>query len=298
MSAQAFQKSVARGQVGDVGSVAAALARRAVAGRRASSRSAAPTCSCGSVARRLALVLLGRRAARRGDAGAGRLRSGQPRRLRLSRSGGRAAGRARRARSSPSWPRPRSARGLMRALAGRARHRRRAPAGSAVARASRARASGTPASRSAASSTPRRRARAWSRATSRPSSRSGICAPPKARRPDVDARASALSRLSRLSRRDRARSVGDVSREPDVVEYDLDLPDALLARSTTIAVAADRRAADAALRRLAGVSRRRSRVPHRSLEPRAPALERARTLLSLPTLNCDHIRDPVTIASP
>ena len=34
-----------------------------------------------------------------------------------------------------------------------------------------------------------------------------------------------------------ARRVGDVSREPNVVEYDLDLPDALVARASTIAVA-------------------------------------------------------------
>ena len=101
------------------------------------------------------------------------------------------------------------------------------------------------------------------------------------------------------------RRVGDVSREPDVIEYDLDLPDALVPRSTTIPVAADPNdkepqtlrydawqaylGADRACRLAA------ARGDGASAEP---ALARARTLLSQPSLNCDHIRDPVTIAAP
>ena len=113
-------------------------------------------------------------------------------------------------------------------------------------------------------------------------------------------RASSLSRLSRLSRRDRARASGDVSREPDVVEYDLDLPDALVARSTTIAVAVDddepQTRRYAAWQAYLGADRA-CRLGCATTRPRRRSRARARCL-SLPALNCDHIRDPVTIASP
>ncbi|HEX4462247.1 MAG TPA: DUF2723 domain-containing protein, partial [Polyangia bacterium] len=94
-----------------------------------------------------------------------------------------------------------------------------------------------------------------------------------------------------------ARRVGDVSREPDVVEYDLDLPDPLVARSTTVAVAADAEPQTlryAAWQAYLGADRA-CRLDRTAAEP---ALARARVLLSLPSLNCDHIRDPVTIALP
>jgi transmembrane protein TMEM260 (protein O-mannosyltransferase) len=126
----------------------------------------------------------------------------------------------------------------------------------------------------------------------------------EARRPDVD-----IVHRHFLAypgyREEIARRVGDVSREPDVVEYDLDLPDALLARSTTIAVAADADHGEPQTRRYAAwqayLGADRACRIERSSAARpsaAPALERARVLLSLPALNCDHIRDPVTIASP
>ena len=93
------------------------------------------------------------------------------------------------------------------------------------------------------------------------------------------------------------RRVGDVSREPDVVEYDLDLPDALLPRSTTIPVAIDDE--PQTLRYGAWQAYLGADRACRLDRARAgPALARARTLLSLPSLNCDHIRDPVTIAGP
>jgi hypothetical protein len=89
----------------------------------------------------------------------------------------------------------------------------------------------------------------------------------------------------------------DVSREPNVVEYDLDLPDALLPRSTTIPVASDEEPQTrryAAWQAYLGADRA-CRIDRAGAEPE---LTRARALLSLPSLNCDHIRDPVTIASP
>ncbi|MGZ3442537.1 MAG: protein O-mannosyl-transferase family, partial [Polyangia bacterium] len=102
-------------------------------------------------------------------------------------------------------------------------------------------------------------------------------------------------------REELARRVGDVSREPDVVEYDLDLPDAMLARSTTIPVAAastepvePQTLRYAAWQAYLGADRA-CRVDRASAEP---ALARARALLSLPSLNCDHLRDPVTIGAP
>ncbi|HEY2743937.1 MAG TPA: DUF2723 domain-containing protein [Polyangia bacterium] len=97
-----------------------------------------------------------------------------------------------------------------------------------------------------------------------------------------------------------ARRVGDVSREPDVVEYDLDLPDRLVARSTTIAVAADPHHSEPQTLRYAAWQAylgadRACRLDRGSAEP---TLARARMLLSQPSLNCDHIRDPVTIGAP
>ena len=93
------------------------------------------------------------------------------------------------------------------------------------------------------------------------------------------------------------RRFGDVSREPSVVEYDLDLPGALLARSTTIPVAADDE--PQTLRYAAWQAYLAADRACRIDPPTAgPALARARTLLSLPFLNCDHLRDPVTIVSP
>jgi transmembrane protein TMEM260 (protein O-mannosyltransferase) len=94
-----------------------------------------------------------------------------------------------------------------------------------------------------------------------------------------------------------ARRVGDVSREPDVVEYDLDLPDALLRRSTTIPVVGD---GDTQTRRYGAWQAylgadRACRIDRTSAEP---ALQRARMLLAMPALNCDHVRDPVTIGAP
>jgi len=119
----------------------------------------------------------------------------------------------------------------------------------------------------------------------------------EARRPDVD-----IVHRHFLAypgyREEIARRVGDVSREPDVLEYDLDLPDALVARSTTIPVAA--RDAEPQTRRYAAWQAylgadRACRLDRARAEP---ALAHARALLSLPSLNCDHIRDPVTIAGP
>ena len=118
----------------------------------------------------------------------------------------------------------------------------------------------------------------------------------EARRPDVDIVHRHF--LAYPGYRDEiARRVGDVSREPNVVEYDLDLPDALVARSTTIAVADDD---EPQTRRYAGWQAYLGADRACRLDPTRAAheIDRARVLLSLPTLNCDHIRDPVTIASP
>lgn len=116
------------------------------------------------------------------------------------------------------------------------------------------------------------------------------------RRPDVDVVHRHF--LAYPGYRDEiARRVGDVSREPDVVEYDLDLPDALVARSTTVAVTDDDEPQTrryAAWQAYLGADRACRLDPTRA----APQIDRARALLSLPSLNCDHIRDPVTIASP
>ena len=302
VSARAFQKAVARGQVGDVGSVAAALAAELwLVGALLALGGAYVLVRLGR--RRLALLLLAARAVRRGDAGAGRLRSGQPRRLRLPRGGGRAAGGARlradrRAGRRLGAARRACAAARWRLCARRRRRRwRRRRARALLARA----ASGTPASRSAASSTPRRRARGSSTSDFQTIFALWYLAAVEGRRPDVDDRASPLSRLSRaIATRSRAPLSRDVSREPDVVEYDLDLPAPLLARSTTIPVRAGdrRRAADAALRRVAGLPRRRPRLPHRPAQPPRRRSARARALLSLPALNCDHLRDPVTIEPP
>ena len=122
----------------------------------------------------------------------------------------------------------------------------------------------------------------------------------EARRPDVD-----IVHRHFLAypgyREEIARRVGDVSREPDVLEYDLDLPDALVARSTTIPVAA--RDAEPQTRRYAAWQAylgadRACRLAGDNRARAEPALAHARALLSLPSLNCDHIRDPVTIAGP
>lgn len=123
----------------------------------------------------------------------------------------------------------------------------------------------------------------------------------EARRPDVDVVHRHFLAYPGY-REEIERRVGDVSREPDVVEYDLDLPDALVARSTTIPVAvAD---PEPQTRRYAGwqaylgADRACRLAPRDDRSAAEPALARARTLLSQPSLNCDHIRDPVTIAPP
>ena len=82
-----------------------------------------------------------------------------------------------------------------------------------------------------------------------------------------------------------------------MVEYDLDLPAALLPRSTTVPIVPD---AEPQTLRYAGWQAylgadRACRVDRARA---GPAIARARALLSLPSLNCDHIRDPVTIGSP
>ncbi|MGZ3407076.1 MAG: hypothetical protein ACXVAN_11575, partial [Polyangia bacterium] len=97
-----------------------------------------------------------------------------------------------------------------------------------------------------------------------------------------------------------ARRFGDVSREPDVVEYDLDLPDAMLPRSATIPVDVPSTEVEPQTLRYAAwqsylAADRACRIDKRSA---APAIARARALLSLPSLNCDHLRDPVTIKAP
>ena len=121
----------------------------------------------------------------------------------------------------------------------------------------------------------------------------------EARRPDVDVVHRHF--LAYPGYRDEiARRIGDVSREPDVVEYDLDLPDALLPRSTTVAVAVPATGGEPQTLRYAAWQAylgadRACRIDRSTAQA---AIDRARALLSLPSLNCDHIRDPVTIAAP
>ena len=89
----------------------------------------------------------------------------------------------------------------------------------------------------------------------------------------------------------------DVSREPDLLEYDLDLPDALVGKATTIPGISPEEAQTkryAAWQAYLGADRA-CRLDRTRAQPQ---LTRARALLSLPSLNCDHIRDPVTIGLP
>lgn len=120
------------------------------------------------------------------------------------------------------------------------------------------------------------------------------------RRPDVDSVHRHFLAYPGY-REELERRVGDVSREADVLEYDLDLPDAQVPRSTTIPVAADddepQTRRYAAWQAYLGADRA-CRLAREDGARAAPELARARALLSLPSLNCDHIRDPVTIASP
>lgn len=113
------------------------------------------------------------------------------------------------------------------------------------------------------------------------------------RRPDVEV----LHRhfLAYPGYRDELARRMDVSREPSVVEYDLDLPDALVPRSTTIAVAGDPKEPQT----LRYAAWQTYLAADRACRLHAPDAEqrlgRARALLNLPSLNCDRIRDPVTI---
>ena len=93
-----------------------------------------------------------------------------------------------------------------------------------------------------------------------------------------------------------------VSREPRVVEYDLDLPPPLARSSTAVTVELPGPVAtwEPQSRRYAAwqsylAADRACRFDRPAAEP---ALARARALLELPSLNCDHLRDPVTIATP
>ena len=188
-----------------------------------------------------ALLLLGAALARRGDAGAGRLRSGAtPTPTAISRRRWRCWPRSP-ARSSPRSRRPRSGPRVMRAVARRARRRRRAPAASLGCARVFARAllghrrHARPLPRRA-----RRRARVVVTSYFQTIFALWYLRGVEGRRPDVDLVHRHF--LAYPGYRDEiARRVGDVSRERAIalVEYDLDLPDALVARSTTIAVADD-----------------------------------------------------------
>jgi hypothetical protein len=117
----------------------------------------------------------------------------------------------------------------------------------------------------------------------------------EARRPDVEIVHRHF--LAYPGYRDELARRLDVSREPDVLEYDLDLPDARVAKSMTIPVVSDEEPQTkryAAWQAYLGADRA-CRLDRATAE--AP-LARARALLSLPSLNCDHIRDPVTIGLP
>lgn len=99
-----------------------------------------------------------------------------------------------------------------------------------------------------------------------------------------------------------ARKVGDVSREPDLIEYDLDLPPRYVASSTNVSV--DLPGAPetwepqtrryAAWQAFLGADR----SCHLASAGTDRALARARQLLELPSLNCDRLRDLVTITPP
>lgn len=93
-----------------------------------------------------------------------------------------------------------------------------------------------------------------------------------------------------------------VSREPRLVEYDLDLPAPLVPSSVSVRVTRPGRFADwepqtrryAAWQAFLAAHRACRLAPARA----EPALDRARVMLSLPSLNCDRIADVATIGAP
>ncbi|MCU1282374.1 MAG: hypothetical protein JWM53_5920, partial [bacterium] len=120
----------------------------------------------------------------------------------------------------------------------------------------------------------------------------------EARRPDVEVVHRHF--LAYPGYRDEvARRFGDVSREPDVVEYDLDLPPRWISSSTTVPVAlpGPPTAWEPQSRRYAAWQAYlgADRSCHLQSAGTDAALARARMVLELPSLNCDRLRDLVTI---
>jgi hypothetical protein len=85
--------------------------------------------------------------------------------------------------------------------------------------------------------------------------------------------------------------------EPTVIQYDLDLDARLAARAVTVPVSLPL-AEPQTLRFAAWQAFLAAHQACTLGRDPAPALARARRVLGMPALNCDHVRDPVTIGSP